>query len=112
MKIRELARHWQQAASGPLLDSGLQLRLDLDSSARLAALCEMFPQRSAEELLGELLGAALEELAQSFPYVRGSRVVSLDEQGDPIYEDNGLTPRFLALTHSHLERLRQSQAQG
>ncbi|MGG4616702.1 hypothetical protein ACLPG7_29965, partial [Pseudomonas aeruginosa] len=40
------------------------------------------------ELLGELVGAALEELEASFPYVKGSQVVATDEQGDPLYEES------------------------
>ncbi|MNJ77065.1 hypothetical protein D3C76_1763380 [compost metagenome] len=65
----------------------------------------MYPKRTAEELLGELVGAALEELEASFPYVQGQKVISTDEQGDPLYEDIGSTPRFLALSRRHLHGL-------
>jgi hypothetical protein len=37
--------------------------------------------------------------------VRGSKVVALDEQGDPLYEDIGPTPRFLALSRKYLREL-------
>lgn len=108
MKIGELARHWQSHATEQLAPTRYQLRLDPEASARLAALTEMYPLRSAEELLGELVGAALEELAASFPYVKGSRVIAIDEQGDPQYEDIGATPRFLALTHKHRQAMREN----
>ena len=39
------------------------------------------------------------------PYVAGKRVISTDEQGDPIYEDVGPTPRFMQLTREHRARL-------
>ncbi|MCY1217853.1 hypothetical protein D9M72_297830 [compost metagenome] len=65
----------------------------------------MYPKRSVEELIGELVGAALEELEASFPYVKGSQVVATDEQGDPLYEDIGPTPRFLALSRRYLQQL-------
>jgi hypothetical protein len=65
----------------------------------------MYPKRSVEELIGELVGAALEELEASFPYVKGSQVVATDEQGDPLYEDIGPTPRFLALARRYLQQL-------
>ncbi|MNG18048.1 hypothetical protein D3C84_1020770 [compost metagenome] len=65
----------------------------------------MYPKRHPEELLGELIGAALEELEKSFPYVKGSTVVATDEEGDPLYEDVGPTPRFLALSRRHLQDL-------
>ncbi|PSS49019.1 pilin assembly protein [Pseudomonas sp. BBP2017] len=103
MKIRELARHWEQNAKGRLSPTGHVLHLDLESAARLAALAEMYPKRRPEELLGELLGAALEELEASFPYIQGQQVIATDEEGDPLYEDIGPTPRFLALSRRYLQ---------
>lgn len=102
MKIRELVQQWEQNAKGHLSPTGHVLHLDLESEARLAALIDMYPKRTAEELLGELVGAALEELEASFPYVQGQQVIATDEEGDPLYEDIGPTPRFLALSRHHL----------
>ncbi|MCY1397339.1 hypothetical protein D9M71_123400 [compost metagenome] len=105
MKIRELAQHWEQNAAGTLSRTGHVLHLDLESEARLAALIDMYPKRTAEELLGELVAAALEELEASFPYVQGRQVIATDEEGDPLYEDIGPTPRFLSLSRQHLHAL-------
>jgi hypothetical protein len=105
MKIRELAQYWEENAKGRLTDTGYSIHLDVEAAARLAAIIEMYPKRQPEELLGELIGAALEELEKSFPYVKGSTVVATDEEGDPLYEDIGPTPRFLALSRRHLHDL-------
>ncbi|WP_449434576.1 pilin assembly protein [Pseudomonas putida] len=105
MKIRELAQHWEQNAAGTLSRTGHVLHLDLESEARLAALIDMYPKRTAEELLGELVAAALEEIEASFPYIQGQQVIATDEEGDPMYEDIGATPRFLALSRRHLHDL-------
>ncbi|MEG0861754.1 MAG: pilin assembly protein [Pseudomonas sp.] len=102
MKIRELAQRWEQNDKGRLSPTGHVLHLDVESAARLAALAEMYPRRRPEELLGELLGAALEELEASFPYIQGHQVIATDEEGDPLYEDIGPTPRFLALSRRYL----------
>ncbi|NBF04794.1 pilin assembly protein [Pseudomonas sp. Fl5BN2] len=102
MKIRELAQHWEENATGRLTKTGYRIHLDLEAAARLAALTEMYPKRQTEELLGELIGAALEELEASFPYVQGQQVVATDEEGHPLYEDVGATPRFLALSRQRL----------
>lgn len=112
MKIRELIPHWERNGKGRLSPTSYQIRLELEAAARLAALQEMYPKHHIEELLGELIGAALEELESSLPYVKGSKVVALDEQGDPIHEDIGLTPRFLALSRQHLARLSQQLDQA
>lgn len=105
MRIRELAKHWEQNAKGHLTPTRYHIHLNVESAARLAALTEMYPKHHSEELLGELIGAALEELEASLPYVRCSKVVALDEQGDPLYEDIGPTPRFLALSRKYLREL-------
>ncbi|WP_252274351.1 pilin assembly protein [Pseudomonas subflava] len=105
MKIRELVRHWEQNSRGRLTPSQYHIHLDLESAARLAALCEMYPRRGTEEMLGELIGAALEELEASLPYIKGNKVVATDEQGDPLYEDIGPTPRFLALSRKYLQQM-------
>ncbi|WP_460080056.1 pilin assembly protein [Pseudomonas sp. H3_H05] len=105
MKIRELAQHWEENAKGRLTQTGYTVHLDVEAAARLAAICDMYPKRQPEELLGELIGAALEELEASFPYIKGSQVVATDEEGDPLYEDVGPTPRFLALSRRHLHEL-------
>lgn len=105
MKIRELATHWEDTAKGRLTKTGYTIHLDVEAAARLAALAEMYPKHHPEELLGELIGAALEELEASFPYVKGAKVIATDEEGDPLYEDVGPTPRFLELSKRHLASL-------
>ncbi|MBN0978730.1 pilin assembly protein [Pseudomonas hygromyciniae] len=105
MKIRELAQHWEETAKGRLTRTEYAIHLDVEAAARLAAIREMYPKRSTEELLGELIGAALEELETSFPYIQGQHVVATDEEGDPLYEDIGPTPRFLSLSRRYLHDL-------
>ena len=109
MKIRELAQHWEENAKGRLTKTRHAIHLDMESAARLSALTEMYPKHHPEELLGELIGAALEELETSFPYVKGQHVVATDEEGDPLYEDVGPTPRFLALSRRYLHDLSEKQ---
>lgn len=106
MKIRELLEAWQNEASDPLTAEKYCARLPIYDAARLEALSEMFPGRTTEQLLNDLLTAALDELEGGFPYRRGDRVVERDEQGDPIFEDIGLGPRFHDLTRHHAARLK------
>ena len=48
------------------------------------------------------------ELAAAMPYVAGPKVIRSDEQGDPVYEDVGLMPRFISLTRKHQKALRDA----
>ncbi|MDB6046218.1 MAG: hypothetical protein JWM63_4769 [Gammaproteobacteria bacterium] len=105
ISFKELLESWRETAAQPRTATEYAVRLPVDDAARLAALAEMFPGRSAEQLITDLLGAALQEIETSMPYVAGRKVISSDEQGDPIYEDIGLTPRFMELTRKNRKKL-------
>lgn len=105
MRFKELLDTWRQNASGVRTASEYVVRLPLDDAARLHALAEMFPGRTTEQLITDLLGVALHEVATAMPYVPGKKVISTDEQGDPVYEDAGQTPRFTELTRVFKKKL-------
>ncbi|MBN7798618.1 type 1 pili tip component [Parahaliea mediterranea] len=107
MQISELVSHWEQEAAGDLARDHYSVQLPLEDAAKIEALAEMFPRRTREQLITDLLAVALDELVSHLPYVQGSKVIARDEQGDPIFEDVGLTPRYLALTRHHAERLKR-----
>ena len=52
-------------------------------------------QLPAADLLANLINTALREVEVQIPYVAGTRVIRTEE-GDPIYEDIGRTPGYLA----------------
>ncbi len=105
MTFKTLLEAWQHGAPAPRFAAEYAVRLPLDDAARLHALAELFPGRTPEHLVTDLLSAALQEIGTCMPYVPGRKVVSTDEQGDPVYEDAGLTPRFNELTRRHRKRL-------
>ena len=98
MKVRDLIEHWEQHAAEPLSAREYVFKLPLQDAARVTALAEIYPQRSVETIMTELLSAALDEVEEAFPYIQGTRVVAEDDQGDPIYEDTGPAVRFRTLT--------------
>jgi hypothetical protein len=98
MRFKELLESWAHEARTPRTARTYEVRLPLDDAAKLHALTGLFPGRTEEEFITDLLKAAIQELEAAMPYRPGTRVISQDEQGDPVYEDVGPTPRFLALT--------------
>jgi hypothetical protein len=104
MKVRELFSVWEKTALGELTEEQFCVRLPVEDAAKIQALAEIFPRRSVEEIITDLLSAALDEFESSLPYVRGDTVVALDEEGDPLYEDVGLTPRYLELIRKYLKK--------
>jgi 2-phospho-L-lactate guanylyltransferase (CobY/MobA/RfbA family) len=112
VRFKELLEAWRQEASGVRTAAEYAVRLPVEDAARLQALAEMFPGRTREQLITELLGAALQEVAASMPYVQGKKVISTDEQGDPVYEDAGLTPRFAELSRALKKKLEGELKKG
>ncbi len=98
MKFKPLLDRWKKESAPTLTAKEYAVRLDLDDASRLHALAELFPGCTAERIITDLLHAALDEVAASMPYEAGPKVISRDDQGDPVYEDVGMTPRFVEVT--------------
>jgi hypothetical protein len=105
VKFKPLLDRWKKLPAPAKTARQYSIRLNLDDAARLHALAELFPGQSVEEILTDLLGAGLDEIAAAMPYERGPKVISRDDQGDPVYEDIGLTPRFVELTRKFKKSL-------
>ena len=104
MNVTELLSLWEQTAKGELTAEYFSVRLPIEDAAKLHALCQMYPRRPVESLITDLISAALHEVESKLPYQRGDKIIALDEENDPIYEDVGPTPRFLQLAREYLER--------
>lgn len=105
MKVNELVKQWQSNAGEPRTDETYEIRLPIYDAAKVATLTDLFPGLTRERILTDLLAAALDELASSFSYEPGDEVAAYDEQGDPMYADAGLTPRFQALAKQYAQEL-------
>ncbi|MHB1174617.1 MAG: type 1 pili tip component [Sulfuriferula sp.] len=111
MNITDLMKVWESSASGHLTAKEYQVRLPLQDAAKIAALVEMYPRRNQTEIITELLTAALNELERAMPYIQGSKVIAQDDQGDPIYEDIGPTPRFINLSRKYRKGLEKDSGE-
>lgn len=105
MKFKELLDSWSESARPVKTARQYAVRLNVDDAARIHALAEMFPGHTEEDIITDLLSVALQELEGSMPYRPGAKVISQDEQGDPIYEDVGLTPRFGQLVKKYRQEV-------
>ena len=105
MRFKTLLNTWSKQHAREHTDEQYSIRLTVEDAARLAALAELFPGNSAEQLISDLLSAALDEAETAMPYVAGETVIREDEFGDPVYEDVGLTPTFLELVRRHRAEL-------
>ncbi len=104
MRVRDLLKEWQRSTESETNDQEFLIQLTRREKAKIAALAEMYPGKTPTDIARDLMVAALSELEATMPYVPGTKVVSEDEQGDPIFEDIGPMPQFRALTQKHLEQ--------
>jgi hypothetical protein len=110
VKFKSLLDRWKKD-TGPLLTvREYAVRLPLDDASRLHALVALFPGRKVEEIVTDLLRAALDEVAAAMPYEPGPKIISRDDHGDPVYEDAGLTPRFVELTRQFRRKLEEERS--
>jgi hypothetical protein len=105
VKFKPLLDRWKKDLPPVLAAEEYVVRLSLDDASRLHALVALFPGRQMGEIITDLLHAGLDEITAAMPYERGPRVISRDDQDDPVYEDIGLTPRFAELTRQFKKNL-------
>lgn len=103
MNIKDLLEEWEKSREESVAAREYRVRLSVRDAARIAALVEMYPQKAENDIIAGLLSAALDAVEAAFPYRQGAKIIAEDDQGDPIYEDIGLTPRFLALSKKYAE---------
>jgi hypothetical protein len=110
VKFKPLLDRWKKEPAPVRTAREYAVRLPLDDAARLHALAALFPGRQIEELITDLLHSGLDEVAAAMPYEPGPKIISRDDQGDPVYEDVGLTPRFIELSRQFKKSLEAAPA--
>jgi len=65
MKITQLPEHWTQPKAPRKESQERTLKLPLEDAARIAALSEMYPDRDENEILSDMIAAALDTLSES-----------------------------------------------
>jgi len=108
MTFKALLEAWKAQEKPRLTRQSYAIRLTTEDAARIHALGELFDGIDEERIIADLLSAALDEVQAAMPYEPGDKVIRDDEFGDPVYEDRGLTPRFLELARRHRESLEDS----
>ncbi|WP_152206182.1 pilin assembly protein [Marinobacter changyiensis] len=112
MKIKDLVKYWDKHARGRLTRDAYFTALSDQHHQRLEKLSALYPMKSSQDLIRDLVSAALDELETSFPYQQGTKVVAYDEDGFEIYEDRGLTPKFVSLSQKHIQKLKARQLES
>ncbi len=92
--IKTMLDDWERQSTRVQEQVSTDIVLNKEDLIKVQALAETY-QLPATDLLANLINTALQQVEVQIPYVAGTRVIRTEE-GDPIYEDVGRTPAYLA----------------
>lgn len=67
MKVTDLPKHWEKEKQPEERVHNYNLRLPLEDAARIAALAELYPDRTESDILNDMIAAALDDLVRQSP---------------------------------------------
>ena len=92
--IKNMLDDWEQQSTRVQEQVSTDVILNKDDLIRVQALAETY-RLPASDLLANLINTALQQVEVQIPYVAGTKVIRIEE-GDPVYEDVGRTPEYMA----------------
>lgn len=97
MKASNLHDAWASPDNTRLTPKQYSFRLPIHVAAKIAALCEMYPQKSRTQIIADLLTSALDDLEQNLPMALGDPISGEDEHNERMlaeYEQREYVPYF------------------
>ncbi|QCB45431.1 hypothetical protein [Hydrogenophaga sp. PAMC20947] len=104
MKAKDLASVWGSPDNSRLTAKQSSFRLPVHVAAKLAALAEMYPQKTKTQMVADLLSAALTDLESGLPAFPGE-IFPETEDGEQLYEAAGPAQLFRTLTNKFYAEL-------
>ena len=92
--IKKMLDDWELRSTHVKEQVSTKIVLNKQDLIKVEALAEAY-KLPASDLLANLINTTLREIEEHIPYVAGDKVIRIEE-GDPIYEDVGRTPEYLA----------------
>ncbi len=104
-KAAELHSFWSLPDNSRLTSKQYSFRLPVHVAAKLAALCDLYPQKTRTEIVGDLLSTAIEDLASSLPSVDGKVLYVEPYTGEKVCDDVGPSGKFWKLANKHYQSI-------
>lgn len=104
-KAAELHSFWSLPDNSRLTSKQYSFRLPVHVAAKIATLCDLYPQKTRTEIVGDLLSTAIEDLVKGMPYVEGKVIGRDPESGEEYHEDIGPSSRFWELADKHYKAI-------
>lgn len=104
-KASVLHNFWSQPDNSRLTSKQYSYRHPVHVAAKIAALCDMYPQKTRTEILNDLLSTSIDDLVSGMPYVAGKPFDVDPETGEEMCEDIGPRSQFWTLADKHYKAL-------
>ena len=101
MQSKDLLTVWSSPDNTRLTAKQFSFRLPVHVAAKIAALCEMYPQRTRTQIVADLLSTALEDVEAAFPKVEGDARQPGPDSDSDLVEDIGLGTTYRRLANGH-----------
>ena len=108
MKPSDLHALWSAPDNSRLTAKQSSFRLPVHVAAKLSALCELYPNKTRTQIVGDLLATAIEAAVQGLPSAKGrflERIEPPGEEGWMAYEEVGPMGRFKHSANTHFIEL-------
>ena len=113
MKAEQLHDLWASPDNSRLTTKQFSFRLPVHIAAKIAALCEIYPQKNRTQIVADLLTTALDELEKNLPECAGERAEkSIEEhiamesgEYQPLYYMGRVRARFQNVANRHYREL-------
>ncbi|CAA0078516.1 Uncharacterised protein [BD1-7 clade bacterium] len=93
--ITNLLAGWENQLADKCIEHLTEVPIAKGDSVKIDALAETY-HLSRQQIIAHLLHSALLQVEESIPYVEGNKIIRVEE-GDPLYEDVGKMPNYLAI---------------
>ena len=117
MKTAHLHDIWAGPDNSRLVSKQFSFRLPVHIASKIAALCDMYPQKNRTQIVADLLTSALDDLEKNLPASMGTPISEDDEMGEryaaqasnedyvPLFYLGGPRGRFRELANEHYNAL-------
>jgi hypothetical protein len=118
MKTEQLHDLWTSPDNSRLTSKQFSFRLPVHIAAKIAALCEIYPQKNRTQIVADLLTSSLDELEKNLPEALGDQIeaswqkdiseqAAIEGQPQPgdLYYMGGARGRFRSIANNHYRDL-------
>lgn len=105
VKASDLVNLWSAPDNSRLTAKQYSFRLPVHVAAKLSALCDLYPNKTRTEIVGDLLAAALQDVERALPSYEGREIAKHPDTGESICEEMGPVHEFRVHADRHYKEL-------